>query len=394
MLTEDVVRRELGRLLPPRTTGDRSAALGAGSDDLEKGRAFLATAVDGGWAVPTWPAELGGRGASLEEAALIDRVAKDFDVPDMYVYISGLKMVGPCVQLHGTREQQQRWLRPIADGSEIWCQMFSEPEAGSDLANVATRASRDGDEWVFDGQKVWTSRGTWARWGLCIARTDPEVPKHNGLTMFGIDMRSPGIEVRPLVQMNGDKHFSEVFMTGVRVPDSCRIGGPGEGWKVALAVLAQERAMVGEGGGEESAQTRAPSWLRTAADRRQLSSVTLRDAALRAFTIGEVARLTSARNAAEAASGRPGPAGSGAKLRSVQRFKSEVYFTKDAAGAAGMLTEHDGHIEFLTAPSMSIRGGTDEIQRNILGERVLGLPADPRPDRDAPWSRSRRGIPS
>jgi alkylation response protein AidB-like acyl-CoA dehydrogenase len=296
---------------------------------------------------------------------------------------------------HGNDEQIERYLWGLCVQGWTTCQMLSEPDAGSDLAGVRTRAERDGDEWVFNGQKVWTSRGMWARWGLCLARTDPDVPKHAGLTMFAVDMQHPGVDVRPLVQMNGDRHFSEVFVSDARMPDDARIGGVGEGWKVAMTVLAHERAAAGggggAGGGERQGRT-APSWLDALAERGSLGGAPWRDRAMRVFTLGEVARLTASRSAAEAASGRPGPGGSGAKLRTVAKYCGEAYLTKDAHGAGGMLDDDEGHVEFLTAPSMSIRGGTDEIQRNILGERVLGLPGEPRVDRDVPWSRSRHGV--
>jgi len=393
MLTDDEIRAAFDALLPRRTPGMRTSAMGAGSDDLEAGRAYLAGAAEGGWAVPRWSKPHGGREASGAEAQAIARVAREYAVPDLYVYAVGLGMVGPCLQTHGSTEQQDRWLRSIADGSEIWCQMFSEPEAGSDLANVGTRAERDGDEWVFSGQKVWTSRGMWARWGLCLARTDPDVPKHAGLTMFAIDMQAPGVEVRPLVQMNRDQHFSEVFVSEARMPDDARIGGFGEGWKVAMTVLAHERAQAGGGGGGgERRQGGLPGWLAALAAAGQLDDPSRRDRAVQVLALGEVARLSAARAAAEAASGRPGPGGSGAKLRTVAKYCGEAYLTKDAHGAAGMLDTDEGHVEFMTAPSMSIRGGTDEIQRNILGERVLGLPGEPRVDRDVPWSRSRQGV--
>jgi alkylation response protein AidB-like acyl-CoA dehydrogenase len=272
--------------------------------------------------------------------------------------------------------------------------MFSEPEAGSDLANVAMRAERDGDEWCLDGQKVWTSRGMWARWALVLARTDPEVPKHAGLTMFALRMDDPAVEVRPLVQMNGDKHFSEVFVNSARIPDDWRIGELGSGWNVAVTVLAHERASVGGGGGggdgqKKSARPAVPSWLSRVASTGRLHDAAWRERAMKLHSADLAASWTNAR---AAAAQTPGPAGSGAKLRASQSYQGRAYLITDAHGAAGMLDDHEGQIEFLTAPSMSIRGGTDEIQRNILGERVLSLPAEPRVDRDVPWSKARRGV--
>ncbi len=396
MVTEDEVRSALdaiGAALPKRTAETRMSTMGAGTDDLlGPGAAYLSATVGDGWAVPTWPKEHGGRDADPTDARTIARVLREYAVPDLYAYMIGLGMCGPSLLQWGTEEQRKLWLRPIADGSEIWCQMFSEPEAGSDLANLGCHAVRDGDEWILDGQKVWTSRAMWARWGLILARTDPEVPKHAGLTMFGIDMAQPGVEVRPLVQMNGDKHFSEVFLSGARTPDAYRIGKAGDGWKVAMTVLAHERAAAGgeRGGGEGKARgARLPGWLRDLQTQGALTDPTRRDRVMAIHAADMASNWTSER---AAASREPGPAGSGAKLRKVASYKGHVYTAKDVRGAEGMLDSHDGHIDFMTGPSMSIRGGSDEIQRNILGERVLGLPGEPRVDRDVPWSQARKGV--
>ncbi|MDH4363029.1 MAG: acyl-CoA dehydrogenase family protein [Acidimicrobiia bacterium] len=391
-LSPDEIRAELDQILPRRTPDMKMTTMGAGSDDLEDGRRYLAATVAGGWAVPAWPAGMGGRGADPEEAKTIGTVLREYAVPDLYAYAVGLGMVGPTVLAHGSPDQQQRWLHDIASGTEIWCQMFSEPEAGSDLANLAMRAERDGDEWVLNGQKVWTSRGLYAQWGLCLARTDPDIPKHRGLTMFGIRMDTPGIEVRPLAQMNGDRHFSEVFVTDARVPLDALIGDVGIGWNVAMTVLAHERALAGEsrGGGDGAARNeRVPRWIQELRPTGVLGDPLWRQRMMTVHTADESAKWTAAR---AAASRNPGPAGSGAKLRKVASYKGRAYTSSDAQGAAGMLSDSDGFIELVTAPSMSIRGGTDEIQRNIVGERVLGLPGEPRVDRDVPWSESRRGT--
>jgi len=271
--------------------------------------------------------------------------------------------------------------------------MFSEPDAGSDLANAGTKAVRDGDEWILMGSKVWTSRGAYSKWGMCLARTDPEVPKHRGLTMFAVDMDDPGIEVRPLVQVNGDRHFTEVFVSEVRVPDSDRIGDLGAGWGITVETLAHERASLGgrSFGGSDENEGAVPGWLVGLAASGRLADAVARDRAMRSYVLERVNRFTTARAAAFAKDGVPGPEGSGAKLRSVAAFKSRAYLVKDLSGALGMLDESPGHLAFLTAPSMSIRGGTDEVQRNIVGERVLGLPAEPRLDKDVPFSELRKG---
>ena len=399
-LTPDDIRAVLDGLLERRTEQTRLTSMGAGSDDLDNGRAYLAATVEGGWHVPTWPADHGGRDASPAENALVGSVLREYVVPDLYPFAIGLGMVGPALLAHGTAEQQDRWLRPIASGAEIWCQMFSEPEAGSDLANVALSAERDGDVWRLGGQKTWTSRAMWAEWGICLARTDPAQPKHKGLTMFVIAMDAPGVEVRPLRQMNNDAHFSEVFVDGAVVGDEWRVGDVGEGWRVAMTILSHERAGAGSRGGGDGAKrgARVPPWIADlvalgALDDQLGSDSARRDEAMSIHAADMASRWTAQRAADETrAGGGPGPAGSGAKLRTVSSYKRRAYLANRAAGAAGMLEDGHGYIETVTAPSMSIRGGTDEIQRNILGERVLGLPGEPRLDRDVPWRDSRKGM--
>ena len=245
------VRSELSARLAPRPVDRPVSVLGAGNDDLEAGRRYLAALAGTGLAVPSWPREYGGLGATPAEVAIVRRELADFDVPDLYPYLVGLELIGPTLLAHGTPEQCARWLPPIATGEEIWCQLFSEPGAGSDLAGLSTRAHAEGDEWRVHGQKVWTSRGAYSRFGLLLARHDPTVPKHQGITAFGIDLRGAGVDVRPLRQMNGDAHFTEVFLDDAIVRDADRIGAAGEGWRVALTCLSFERgaATAGSSGG-------------------------------------------------------------------------------------------------------------------------------------------------
>ncbi len=387
-LTIDQIGAALDDLLDRRDPNASSTVLGAGSDDLEAGRRFLGSLVDGGWMVPTWPSRHGGRDADAAEAALIETAMGGYAIADMYPYGVGLNLVGPVLLERGTPDQQDRWLRPIADGSEIWCQMFSEPDAGSDLANAGMRADRDGDEWVLNGSKVWTSRGAYARWGMCLARTDASLAKHRGLTMFAVEMSAPGVEVRPLVQINGDRHFPEVFVSDVRVPDADRIGDLGAGWGLTVETLAHERATIGGRafGGGDAEEVGLPSWLEEWRNAGRLDGPVERQAAMRSFVEHRVNQMATARAAALADGSAPGPEGSMAKLRSVAAFKSRAYLGKNLRGAAGMLSDSPGHLEFLTAPSMSIRGGTDEVQRNIIGERILGLPGEPRVDKGVAYS--------
>ena len=376
-----------------RTTAPAVAKAG---DETIAGRLYLAALAEGGWYFPAWPAEFGGRGAGKEESAQIKGLIRSAPAPDLYPFFVGLHMVGLTLMEYGDDSQRRRWMPHIADGSEIWCQMFSEPGAGSDLANVSTRATRTKNGWKLDGQKVWTSRGAYADFGLCLTRTNPNLPKHDGLTMFVVPMRAVGVNVRPLHQMNGDDHFSEVFLDAVEVADSDRIGGEGDGWKIAHSVLALERSSIGAGGSASAGKvqqggTNVPEWLQVAASSGQLDDPVRMNAAIRVYVAAEVARLTSRRAVARVKStGKPGPEGSGQKLRQANVAKQRAYLMKDLQGAEGMLTRHRGHDAAMTAPSLSLRGGTDEIQRNIVAERVLGLPPEPRLDRDVPWSTDRR----
>jgi alkylation response protein AidB-like acyl-CoA dehydrogenase len=384
--SRDEVRAALAAVLRPRDSAVPVTVLGAGNDDLEQGREWLAALADGGWAVPTWPLEYGGRAASREEAGAIARELGAFEQPDLYPYIVGLHIVAPTLVDMATPDQCARWLRPMKTGSEIWCQLFSEPGAGSDLANVGTRAVRDGDSWVVTGQKVWSSRAHYARWGFLLARSDTTVPKHTGITAFGLDMSSPGVDVRPLRQMNGDAHFSEVFLEEVVVPDADRISSAGSGWAVARTALGYERGAVGAA----SSGSAMPSDRLLELARVRPVDAVARDRAVAVHVHAEVARLTARRARESARAGRaPGPEGSGAKLRGSSLFKATAEAALGVLGVDGIASgdERPGEWEtlFLTAPSISIRGGTDEIQRNIVGERVLGLPPEPRLDVDPPW---------
>jgi alkylation response protein AidB-like acyl-CoA dehydrogenase len=382
------VDHDLAQRLPRRAADAATTVLGAGSDDLEAGRAYLQALADGGWAVPTWPVAYGGMGATGERLTMIQRELSRYAVPDLYPFLVGLALVGPTVLEHGTDEQRERWLPTIKNGEEIWCQLFSEPDAGSDLAGISTRAARDGDEWVVDGQKVWTSRGHYARRGLLLARSDATVPKHAGITAFGLDMHAPGVDVRPLRQMNGDTHFTEVFLTGVRLSDRDRIGPVNGGWRVALTTLAHERGGVASPGGAWLDEDRLVALV---SELGLSNDPLVRQRVAKVIVELRVASLTARRARARALAGRPGPEGSGLKLRASAAFRDFTDTAMAVLGARAMAGAdvHDGEWQtlFLTAPSLSIRGGTDEIQRNIVGEHVLGLPAEPRVDRDVPFDR-------
>ena len=388
VVDEEQVREALAPLLRRRAADEAVTILGAGSDDLEAGRAYLESLAPGGWAVPTWPAEYGGRGMTPAEAGVVGRVLAGFEAPDLYPYLVGLHVVAPTLIALASPEQRARWLKPIASGAEIWCQLFSEPGAGSDLANVGTRAERDGDVWHVTGQKVWTSRGHYARWGFLLARTDPDVAKHAGITAFAVDMGGSGVDVRPLRQMNGDAHFSEVFLDGAIVPDSDRIGDVGAGWGVARTALANERGALGAAGaGTAVPIDRLLATTATTPSRGAMADGVLRDLVAREYVDVETSRRAARRARVAAQGGRtPGPEGSGSKLRGAATMKSAASLALAVLGPDAMLADGEWQTYFLTSPSISIRGGTDEIQRNIVGERVLGLPPEPRVDADRPWS--------
>jgi acyl-CoA dehydrogenase len=382
------VRSELESRLEPRRPDAPFSVLGAGSDDLDGGRRYLAALAGTGLAVPAWPREYGGLDATPTEIAIVREEMRAFSVPDLYPYLVGLELVGPTVRTHGTPQQCAHWLPAIARGDEIWCQLFSEPGAGSDLAGLSTHAELRGDEWLVRGQKVWTSRGAYAWYGLLLARHDASVRKHEGVTAFCLDMNAPGVDVRPLRQMNGDAHFTEVFLDDVRIPDVDRIGAIGEGWRVALTCLSYERAAGSAGAGSGSLDIgRLLELARTRVNRVDRAT---RDALMRVVVDARVMGMTAQRARDTARAGRPGPEGSGMKLRASRLFRDYTNIALRLLGTEAMIDapaseSREWRTLFLTAPSLSIRGGTDEIQRNIVGERVLGLPEEPRVDRDVPF---------
>jgi alkylation response protein AidB-like acyl-CoA dehydrogenase len=372
----------LADLLSRRNERSRVGMLGAGSDDLDSGRAYLARLAAGGYAVPTWPVEQGGMGLAQAEADVVRAVLRQFEAPDLYPFMVGLDLIGPTILAHASSEQQDRWLNRIRSGEDIWCQMFSEPDAGSDLAGLKARATRDGDGWRVSGSKVWTSRAHYSQWGLLLARHDPQLPKHAGITAYAIDMAAPGVTVRPLVQMNGDAHFNEVFLDEAWIPDRDRIGAPGDGWRVAITCLAFERGALGGGLGVSEDQLRRLG--------KAVPSAVARDQWARRMADYKIIQWTGLRaQAARQAGKAPGPEDSGTKLRANALIKPLAQLGVEMEGAAA--TVFDGESDewqsmFLMSPSLSIRGGTDEIQHNILGERVLGLPPEPRVDKDKPFS--------
>jgi alkylation response protein AidB-like acyl-CoA dehydrogenase len=319
-----------------------------------------------------WPQEYGGRGGSPIQQIIFDQEESDFDVP-RDALIVGLGWCGPALLFLGSPEQRSRFLRPLLAGEEVWCQLFSEPAAGSDLAGLATRAIRDGDEWIIDGQKVWTTFAHLSDWGLCIARTDPDAPKHRGLSAFMVDMHAEGVQARPLRQMTGAANFNEVFLSGVRVPDTLRVGEVGDGWRVVITTFMFERMgiLVGRGSMLQAARGLVSD------DRRQIDHWT------RNWIKGRVLAFTALRQLTSLAKGGvPGPEGSLGKLVGTMILSDLYEEAVESLGAQGLLAGTDAPFEgewqnaFLGAPGLRIGGGTDQIQRNIIAERVLGLPKD------------------
>ena len=375
------IRSFLAGRLAPRAPADRVSIMGAGSDDLDSGREFLATLAEEGLSVPRWPVALGGMDATIEQAETVAEELANFEAPDLYPFMVGIGLVGPTIMEHGTEEQQARWLPGIRSGEEIWCQLFSEPDAGSDLANLGAKAVRDGDVWRVSGSKVWSSRAHYSKWGLLLARSDASLPKHAGITAFALDMEAAGVTVRPLRQINGDTHFNEVFMDEVVVPDTDRIAAPGAGWGVAVTCLTHERSSIGAGWGSVS-----PTQLTDHAGKWGALTGAWRDRVMRSVIDLEIGRMAGLRAKTAARSGRPpGPEGSGGKLRNSQTLSRLGTLAVDVEGAAGVVGGDDWQTLFLTGPSFGIRGGTDEIQRNIIGERVLGLPPEPLVDKGKPF---------
>jgi alkylation response protein AidB-like acyl-CoA dehydrogenase len=360
---------------------------------------FLRARFDAGLAWVAYPEGLGGRGLPPALQPEVDRLFEEAGAPSNRPGRNaiGLGMGAPTILACGTDEQKKRFLRPLWTGEEIWCQLFSEPGAGSDLANVSTRAVRDGDDWVVNGQKVWTSKAHTARFAILVARTDPEAVKHAGLTYFLCDMNDPGVEVRPLRQITGEAEFNEVFLTDVRVPDSQRLGAVGEGWRVANTTLNVERVSIGKGAGREGGMVGvvATTWRR----HPELQTPELQDRMVRLWVDAEVTRITGNQLAQKLSSGQPGPEGSMMKLHFARIAQQLSGLEVELLGEDGLrysdwtlvrpdhvdFNGRDAGYRYLRAKGNSIEGGTSEIIRNIVAERVLGLPAEARNDKNRPW---------
>jgi alkylation response protein AidB-like acyl-CoA dehydrogenase len=343
-----------------------------------------------------FPEGLGGLGLSPHHQITINRRLDAAGAPHPATYnIIGYGMGAPTVLAHGTDEQRARWLRPMFTGEEVWCQLFSEPGAGSDVAGLATRAVRDGEQWVVNGQKSWTTMAHVSKWGMLVARHDPDLPKHAGMTYFIVDMEADGVDVRPLRQATGEAEFNEVYFTDTVIPDTDRLGDVGEGWRVSLTTLMNERVAIG---GNVFPRGAGPIGEAVDLWRASPGDGAAREKLMRLWTEAEAARLTNWRAAQLREKGTPGPEGSVAKLVYAELNKRIYEYCMDLMGPAGMLydsydlvlpedvsEERDIRKRFVRARANSIEGGTSEIMKNIVGERVLGLPGEPRVDKDLPW---------
>lgn len=382
----DEVRSWLEANASPRGIQDTPSALLTSSsiDDLPEARRIQGALHKALLTGITWPIAAGGRGGSLMDRLIFQQEAAGYYLP-VEIFAVGIGLAGPTIIAHGTPEQQKRFLPPMLEGVEVWCQLFSEPSAGSDLAGMRTRAARDGDEWVVSGQKVWNSGAHYSDWGILPVRTDSSLPKHRGISYFVVDMKSPGITVRPLRQNSGHSHFCEVFLDEVRIPAGQMLGDLNSGWGVTQTTLMSERVMIGTDAGDQapllalarsSVRNGKPA-TQDPAIRQRLADIHIRS---------ELMRFLQYRTLTALGSGAPpGPEGSIGKLIVGQLLRVVGDLALELQGPDGMLQDASARSDgawqeaFLTAPMLRIAGGTDEIQRNILGERVLGLPREPDP---------------
>ena len=357
-------------------------------EHVRQSKAWQRVLFDGGWAGITWPKEYGGRGGAPIEAIIFAQEQSRFAVPGS-VFAQGIGMAGPTIMAHGTEGQKQRFLEPMLRGDEVWCQLFSEPGAGSDLAALATSAVRDGDEFIVNGQKVWTSSAHFSDWGILLARTDFDAPKHRGITYFLVDMTTPGIDVRPLRQATGASHFNEVFLTDVRIPADNVVGAVNGGWGVIMTTLTNERTMIGTGVGVGDAFGDIVRLAREVGrsidpvDRQALAETYIRLQLLK--YLGWRIQTAVSRNE------QPGPESSVLKLGLSRHLGLTGDLVMSLQGPGATLFDYNDSssnrwtLQFLGQWMSRIGGGTEQIQRNIIAERVLGLPGEPRADKGVPF---------
>lgn len=365
-----------------------------GLSRLDVARLWQKRKYDAGWACIGWDKQYGGRGASAIERVIWDQEESKYDLPSRF-FVIGQGMIAPTLMAWTSPELCQRYLPRLASGEEIWCQLFSEPAGGSDLAALRTRAEPEGDDWVLNGQKIWTSGAHYSDYGIIVTRTDPSVPKHRGLTMFIVDMRAPGVEVKPIKQLTGDSDFNEVYFNDVRVPDRFRLGEVGEGWQVALTTLMNERLAIGGGGpGADVALAMKVARSVTINGRPAIEDGAVRSRIADFQVLEAGLKYNSYRAMSALSRGElPGPENSIGKLVGAPKLQAIASFCMDLLEEYGAVWgDHHALYEglaqrsYMGAPGLRIAGGTDEIMTNIIAERVLGLPQDPRADKGIPFS--------
>ena len=362
-------------------------------DEIQRAKLWQKRKYEAGWACIRWPREYGGRGASAMEQVVWSQEESSVRIP-LSVFAIGQGMAAPTMMSWATEEQKRRHLPPLASGEHIWCQLFSEPASGSDLAALRTKAEKDGDEWVVNGQKIWTSGAQYSDYAILVVRTDPEVPKHQGLTYFFVDMKSPGIEIKPIRQISGESNFNEVYFTDVRIPDAQRLGAVGQGWQVAITTLMNERAAIGGGGGLGFRQVFELAQRVEIDGRPAIQDRSVRARLADWYVQESGLRFTGYRSMSALSRGDiPGPENSIGKYVGASKTQEMASFAIDLLEMSGVVSDPElswrsGMVQgaFMGAPGMRIAGGTDEIMLNILAERVLGMPQDVRVDKGIPFS--------
>jgi alkylation response protein AidB-like acyl-CoA dehydrogenase len=380
------------RRAPGYAEGYRTSQAAPGA--LERAKAWQAKKATAGYAAITWPKEWGGRGGTAIEQVIYNQEEAHYAVPRGFFEI-GLGMCIPTICTWGTPEMRRRYAAPALRGEEVWCQLFSEPAGGSDLAGLRTRAERQGDDWIVNGQKIWTSGAHYSDWGILVTRSDPNLPKHKGLTFFILSMKSPGIEIRPIKQMSGHAHFNEVFFSDVRIPDSQRLGPVGKGWEVALTTLMNERLAVGQTPGPDFSELFELARHLELDDGPAIKNPAIREKLAEWYVKTQGLKYTRFRTMTRLSRGEtPGPEASIGKLVSASKMQEIASFGMDLMGMAGIMTDEKTmparalfQQALLFSPGLRIAGGSDEILRNIIAERVLGLPPDVRVDKELPFNK-------
>jgi alkylation response protein AidB-like acyl-CoA dehydrogenase len=393
LIDEEEFRAKVQSFLKEHASPRTEAEVGIDQrNDLQQAKSFQSALYEAGLAGLTWPRQYGGQGLPGRYQTLYNNEAAQYDLP-IGPFAIGFGMCMPTILTHGNEAQKERFVRPALKGEEIWCQLFSEPSSGSDLASLRSSVVRDGDEWVLNGQKVWTSGAHYSQYAILVARSDPDQPKHRGLSMFILDMSSPGITVRPLRQMTGQAHFNEVFFDDVRIPADRILAEPGDGWRVAITVLMNERVGLARSSAEKTSRL-APisTHLKIARDRGLLGDPLVRQDLMDLVVRYWAADLLGLRQRQSVPPGGvPGPDGSLNKLGGAILSKRSARVAARIAGPGSMAWSDADSDEaaavqmLLSTPSSSIAGGSNQVMRNILGERVLGLPKEPGVDPNTPF---------